>query len=54
MKVENDEKKDDQHTCQFCGHYDPGYDENDMTMHYDRECPMVGSLYKILFIAIQM
>jgi hypothetical protein len=35
--------KDNLNSCVYCGHFDPNYDENDMVMHYAKDCPMVSN-----------
>lgn len=41
--------KDNLNSCGFCGHFDPNYDENDMIMHYSKDCPMVKNLFNNFF-----
>lgn len=28
-------------TCNFCGKYDPGFNEESLDIHYWKECPML-------------
>ena len=34
--------KDNINSCVYCGHFDPNFDENDMMVHFYKDCPMVS------------
>lgn len=46
LQKQQDDNKNNENSCVYCGHFDPNYNENDMIMHYAKDCPM---LYKCDF-----
>ena len=40
-KKKSEDNKDEQFTCQYCGKYDPTFDDNSYDMHCFQECAML-------------
>ena len=38
----NNQSIDEFKSCIYCNHYDPNFNEDDMAIHYARDCPMVN------------